>query len=471
MTARPLQKRFLWLVLCCATVAQAVFAATAANTAQKTASQPPTPAQVSAEWQSVLPPAAPPYYRVRYAPGAVPGELSYGVSYTLWLPPGGRPLRGVIVHQHGCGEGACKGGATAAYDLHWQALAARHDCALLGPSYEQPEKLACGDWSDPRNGSERRFRQALEALARETGRAELARVPWALWGHSGGALWAGTMLLLHPERVVAVWLRSGSPGLVVSGVQDASPLPISPAAAAVPVMFNPGVKEKTHERFGRLWKVGLDFMKDFRARGGRIGFAPDPRTLHECGDSRTLAIPFLDACLTARLPAAPGGKLRPMPSTGAWYAPDPVDGLAGSPQPADEFKGDRAAATWLPDARVARVWEEYVRTGSVGDTTPPPAPTGVRLEAGGRLFWKAEADFESGLAGFIIERDGVELARLPAKPVGRFGRPLFQTMSYHDTPEQPLPAMAFADPAPRPGARYRVIAINGAGLTSAPSAP
>jgi hypothetical protein len=59
---------------------------------------------------------------------------------------GRETLRGVIVHQHGCGEGSCKSGLTGAYDLHWQALARKHDCALLAPAYEQPERptARCG---------------------------------------------------------------------------------------------------------------------------------------------------------------------------------------------------------------------------------------------------------------------------------------------------------------------------------------
>ena len=43
-------------------------------------------------------------------------------------------------------------------------------------------------------------------------------------------------------------------------------------------------------------------------------------------------------------------------------------------------------------------------------------------------------------------------------------------MSYHDTPEQPLPAMKFVDPTPRTGRHtYRVIAVNSVGLQSAPA--
>jgi acetyl esterase/lipase len=82
------------------------------------------------------PSAEAPYYRVRYEASTEEGGLVFPVNYTVWIPPGTETLRGVVVHQHGCGEGSCKSGQTGAYDLHWQALAKRHGCALLSPSYE-----------------------------------------------------------------------------------------------------------------------------------------------------------------------------------------------------------------------------------------------------------------------------------------------------------------------------------------------
>ena len=93
----------------------------------------------------VFPPAEPPYYRVRYEGSAQPGELKFAVNYTIWIPSALKTLRGVIVHQHGCGEGSCKSGLTGAFDLHWQALAKKHDCALLAPAYEQPERARLPD--------------------------------------------------------------------------------------------------------------------------------------------------------------------------------------------------------------------------------------------------------------------------------------------------------------------------------------
>ena len=63
------------------------------------------------------------YFIIDYPAGAAPADLQIAVTYTLWLPDQAGPLRGIIVHQHGAGTTAAKEGATAAYDLHWQALA------------------------------------------------------------------------------------------------------------------------------------------------------------------------------------------------------------------------------------------------------------------------------------------------------------------------------------------------------------
>jgi pimeloyl-ACP methyl ester carboxylesterase len=408
--------------------------------------------------------AAGSYVEVQYPPSTTPGELVFGVTYTLWVPPTQARLRGVIVHQHGCGSGACKGGSTAAYDLHWQALARAWDCALLGPSYHQEDGQNCRDWCDPRNGSEKAYLKALADLAAKAGRPEIATVPWALWGHSGGGTWASRMTALHPDRVVAAWLRSGTS----FGKPGAEEIPA--AALGVPLMCNPGAKEKGDKRFDGAWTGGFAHFQAWRALGAPIGFAPDPRTSHECGDSRYLAIPWFDACLRMRLPDEAGGKLKPVDPKSAWLAA-PLGEVAVA---ADKYEGKAEEAVWLPGPRAAAAWSEYVKTGFVSDATPPPAPVEVKLErtdAGVVLTWSVLADLESGVRGFVIRRDGKDVAQVPEKPVGRFGKPLFQPMSYHDTPEKPLPAPRWVDAGAPAGAEYRVVAVNAAGLESEPSAP
>ncbi len=420
----------------------------------------------------VFPPAEPPYYRVRYEASTTVGELAFPVKYTVWMPPGVKTLRGVIVHQHGCGEGSCKSGLTGAWDLHWQALAKRHDCALLAPSYEQPDKADCQLWCDPRHGSDAAFQKALADLGAKSGHPELAQVPWALWGHSGGGHWCGGMVLLHPERVAAAWLRSGVPLLKADSKRATiKPHEATEAVLRVPMMCNLGTKEGVTVKEGRFagaWPANEAFFTELRGRGALLGLSVDPLTAHECGNQRYLAIPWLDACLTARLPKKAGEPLRPMPEADAQLAPLYLgEGEVVAPVAAAKFADAKEKAVWLPNAAVAQAWAQYVKDTAVPDTTPPPAPTNVQVK-GSELTWDAEADFESGLAGFIIERDGEEIANLPEQPKNPYGRPIFQGLQYSDTPNLPLVTMNFTDTKAEPGKthRYRVIAVNTAGLKS-----
>jgi hypothetical protein len=86
------------------------------------------------------------------------------------------------------------------------------------------------------------------------------------------------------------------------------------------------------------------------------------------------------------------------------------------------------------------------------DSTTPP--TGLQV-AGNTLTWDAEADPESGLTGFAIERDGKRIATLPERQRNPYGRPLFQGLLYSDTPPSRWPRCGFHSPVttqavPRP---------------------
>ena len=68
----------------------------------------------------------------------------------------------------------------------------------------------------------------------------------------------------------------------------------------------------------------------------------------------------------------------------------------------------------------------------------------------------------------FVNRRGQRLATVPEDPKNRYGRPLLQGLQYSDTPVQPLVEMRFTDTQAEPGKahRYRVIAVNTAGLSS-----
>jgi len=420
----------------------------------------------------LFPDAEPPYYRVRYEPSTVTGELIFGANFTIWIPLDAKQIRGVIVHQHGCGEGSCKSGLTGAFDLHWQALAKKHDCALLSPSFEQPEKADCQMWCDPRNGSDAAFQKCLVDLGEKSGHPELSNVPWALWGHSGGGHWAGGMTLLHPERVAAAWLRSGVPLLQPNpGRSSIKPHILNEEVLSVPIMCNPGTKEGVtlkEGNFAGVWPANEEFFSELRSKGALICVAVDPLSSHECGNQRYLAIPWLDACLSARLKDNSDSSLKPTPTTDAWLAPLHLDAReVVAPVPSGKFTADKAKSVWLLNETIANAWVQYVKDTTVTDTTPPPAPTNVIMN-GNELNWNVDADLESGLAYFIIERDGEFLARVPESGANPFGRPLFQNLQYSDTPSQPLVVMKYTDTKKIEGKQhsYRIIAVNTVGLKS-----
>lgn len=409
-----------------------------------------------------------PCYSTVYEQPADPkeGQLQIGVTYTLWIPEGLKEVRGIIVHQHGCGSGSCTGSVTAAHDLHWRELARKNNCALLGPSFHQAKEQNCRLWCDPRNGSDKVFLNSLKKLAKTSGHPEIASVPWCLWGHSGGGFWASLMQMEYPERIVAIWFQSGT----AFGYWDKGEItaPTIPAAAMkIPMIANPGFKEKGHERFRRAWDGNLAMFKAYRAKGAPIAFTPDPQTGHETGDSRYLAIPFFDACLKLRLADKVGDPLKDLDLKQGWLVPLLT---TDTPQPASKFKGDVANASWLPNKKVAFAWLDFVKTGAVSDTTPPPAPTNVKVDkTSGTITWNAATDFESGIQTFLIKRDRKQIGQIPEKPKkNRYGRQLFQGMSYGDTPVLPLLSFEYTDTTAEKGKSYdyEIVAVNTVGLHS-----
>jgi hypothetical protein len=237
------------------------------------------------------------------------------------------------------------------------------------------------------------------------------------------------------------------------------------------MMCNLGTKEGVtvkEERFGAVWPSMEAFFTALRGKGGLVGVAIDPLTSHECGNQRYLAIPWFDACLSARLPKAVGDPLREMPERLACLAPLYLNaGELVAPVATAQFTGPRERSIWLPNEEIGRAWAKYVTDTNVPDATPPPSPRNVRVKEN-VVTWEAEADLESGLAHFLIERDGQLLATIPDRGANRYGRPIFQNLQYSDTPTQPLVTMRFTDASAVPGKthRYRVFAVNTAGLKS-----
>ena len=152
-----------------------------------------------------------------------------------------------------------------------------------------------------------------------------------------------------------------------------------------------------------------------------------------------------------------------MPVDKAWLAP-----LNGNEAvAAADYTGDKKASVWLPNEKIAKAWQQYVKDTKVSDTTRPPAPFNLKSN-NGHLTWDAEADFESGIAYFIIKRDGEQIARVPDKAGNPESRPVFQDMRNSDTPTLPLRKMEYTDENMTPGKThvYEVTSVNTVGLES-----
>lgn len=381
-----------------------------------------------------------------------PTEKYKSAAFRIWIPDGVKTIRAVIIRQHGCG----RDGIHHSDDLQWQALAKKHDAALLGSKLTYSG--SCGEWCFPKNGSERALLEALKTFAKASEHPELEAAPWAIWGHSGGSIWACELASKFPERVVAVWGRSGA-------ITD-----FKPAALAVPIVFNYGVKES--EKGSQFYEVSVSSLKAFethRPQGALWALAVDPKSSHDCRESRTLAIAFFDAMLKERLPKT-GVTLLPIQEDDSRWLAGPKSLELRSVK---SSKGGMKQCHWLPNESYGKLWLEYCRTGSVKDTTVPPTPTDALAKPGDNgvtLTWKAECDLESGVKGFAVLRDGKRVA-VVGSPKGKSNpEGHFQIYDYGDEPIPQNPPMSWNDAEGKIGSKYEVIQLNFADLESKPSA-
>ena len=223
------------------------------------------------------------------------------------------------------------------------------------------------------------------------------------------------------------------------------------------------------------WLGSLATFKEYRAKGVPIGVAPDPAP---ATSAETLAIwPFR-----------------------SWMPVSPCACPTRAPRIKPSNRSTRARRGWRrcwarraePAASVPRqskrsglVAQRSRGQGVDGSTsrparsaTPPcrrPQPTCAHCPRETRA-WSSPGTprriLKAASAASSCLRDGQELAQVPPKPVGKYGRPLFQSMTYHDTPSRPLPEMRYVDASAKPEDKhtYAVITVNSVELKSEPSA-
>ena len=376
-------------------------------------------------------------------------------DYRLWIPDGVKTLRGLIVKQHGCGDSTAATGLDHANDLQWQTLTLKHQFAILGTKLPTGNPL-CTDEAIADRAAEDSFLIALRNLAEKSHHPELDTVPWALWGHSGGADWAMQMLRHYPARVIAVAnMRSGgirgSSGK--SEILDLDPKSVS-ALLAVPVLWTIGEKDPNVEECITLPQ---QIFSKFRTAGAKWTLAIAAKTGHESGDTRFLAIPYLDTMISTRL-TSEGNRLSSIKSTQGWLGNTVTHTVA----PIASDRDNPLTVTWLPTEALAQKWQQYVNTGKISPTRKPAMPTNVsatKISAKEVLItWNFTPDLEDGLPSFRIYRDNSLIATLSG-----------QSHNFGDAPEPANVVLEFVDRNARTNSSHAVVAFNVVGESISPS--
>ena len=368
------------------------------------------------------------------------GTMDSNATYYCWIPDSVGTVRCIIVHQHGCSREE-RDPYKMPEDVQWKTLAKKWHAAFIAPKLVTGSD--CGNWNDPANGSGNTFLAALDTLARRTGHPEIATVPWALWGHSGGSMWSTSMLGKYPDRIAVVVAQAC--GRDVSNVDAALKVPVLHHNGESDLCYNDSYFANGRKR-GALWAHAINPFVTWVYNPSN-----DPLTMmgHAPKDLRMIAIDWIDICLSMRLPEQAGSsQLRDMDTTNAWLGDTATRAIAS----AATYTGNKLIACWFPNEYFAIKWQEYMATSSIKDSTPPPAPYNVTGSFSGRhitLNWDADADLETGIKTFIIYRNGAvyDTLQYPNMPLSHFTLEKgFQRWNDGDEPiPSPAPDMTYSD--------------------------
>ena len=377
-------------------------------------------------------------------------------DYRIWIPDGVKKIRGLIVKQHGCGDGNSPG-LNHANDSQWQALASKHQFALVGTRLPQ-EYPMCTNKALVDRAAEDTFLKAISMLAQKTHHQELNTVPWIMWGHSGGADWGTQMLEHYPEKTIAIinvhsgGIRSTSGNSEIFNLDSNSKLAAN--LLKTPVLWFVGAKDHCVEECVDLPKAIFD---KFNQENALWALAIGPNTAHETGDTRLLAIPYLDAIARARLNDK--GELHPLNPARGWIG----NVVNKKVVLAEQYQGNSSEAVWLPDEETALKWQQYVTSNKIYPLNKPNAPTNVtvtEISSTTKLIkWNFTPDLENGLPDFRIYRNGSLIKTLAG-----------QSHDYGDVTDSPYPILEFQDSTASPNSTYTVAAFNHLGESvSAPA--
>jgi hypothetical protein len=247
---------------------------------------------------------------------------------TAYLPPEVARIEGALVLLPGSGGDTRLLIAAERHGGVYANLARKHGLALVGAAAGAGVQLS-----------------ALEAIAFNSGRPELATAPLLLAGYSEGACLAMAGSSLNPGRIIGVMVLKAS--WLACGGWDAALLRGVPAYIVAGEFENPALPTavfEEHRAQGAVWALAI--------QKGQGHQGPGP-------DDDPWIIEWLDAVLTYRLPGE-GAPLRPIPDGSGWLGNRSSLAIARY----DCYPGPALAASWLPSERSARQWQSIVSAGA-----------------------------------------------------------------------------------------------------------
>ncbi|MEI6502297.1 MAG: hypothetical protein WCP21_14880 [Armatimonadota bacterium] len=285
-------------------------------------------------------------------------------SVRLAIPTSLRIIRGLLVNTNAAG-GDTRGRYTLPY---LKAFAALHGLAFVGAQA-----------FDSHPGSVTVLQHALERFAGESGHAELANVPFVVYGFSAGGGFANRLVNTLPERCVAS-----------APLSSAMRMDVPSGALEVPVCMFSGEQEE------RLNPLLAETMQAQRPRGAQFAWAMVEGQAHREIDQATLALPFLDRCLRLRYPPDADPRhgpvvLKSVPLSSGWLADNTTwrSGLTKITPYSDP--GPAAPLTiWLPDEDTAFIYRAYATFAPVLKLTNPPSGAAWVLNPGANLTVTAD---------------------------------------------------------------------------------
>jgi hypothetical protein len=265
-----------------------------------------------------------------------------GQGIKLWTPPGGRTVRGVILHGNpGGGFGGDTRSKTRRRDI--QEFAVRHDFAAAGvtgfPGTETYEKLA------------KHVVEALRQWGERGEHPELAHVPWIVTGGSNAGIFSFAMMCYAPERTICVTPNVG-------GVYRAE---VTEAALRVPAWMHIGTLDE-------LLSSGVENTEALFARWG----GKDPLWTweaemkgHENGSADHVDMAYWDTLIGLRVPEdakrGEGVALKSLdPASGWWVDQESWDHRITAVHAARGFErpeGPPGRWGWMPTEGLAGLYQ------------------------------------------------------------------------------------------------------------------